>query len=139
MRTLRQSIGPSGAARIAVLVCLVAAVFASCGGDTGVTSTPFQANLPSWIESVRPLPESVSTANTVIEVAHSIPDTEHVIRLIVDGVDVTAAATEETAGITIYRPLEPGPHTATLERIWLPGAGQESVVLDTYTWTFETL
>lgn len=125
--------------RVAIAtIVLVPAVLISCGNDAGVTSTALRTTLPSWIESVRPLPDSAATANTVIEVAHRVVDPDHFIRVIVDGIDVTADTTEETAGTTIYRPLEPGPHTATVERTLLPGQGEEFVVLDSFTWTFET-
>lgn len=123
---------------VIVLALVLALLVASCDDDNSAVNTG-QTTAPSWVESVRPLPQSTSTANTVVEVNHTPQDPEFSIRLIVDGIDVTATARADTPGLITYRPLDPGPHSVTVEQTWLPDDGQDTVVVDSYTWSFETL
>lgn len=121
-----------------VLALAMSLLVASCSDDESDGNVQ-QTTPPSWIESVSPLPNSTSTANTVVEVNHAPQDPEFSIRLIVDGIDVTASAQDDNLGLITYRQLDPGPHSVTVEQTWLPDDGQDTVVVDSYTWSFETL
>ena len=68
------------------------------------------------------------------------PDTE--VRLIVDGVDVTAVI-DAGPGILRYEDntegiatLGAGMHTAEVQLVSLPIAGVDTVVIDSYSWVF---
>lgn len=123
--------------RIGALLAAAALLLAGCAG--GGTGEPAGGDeLPDWVLSIQPRPGSSSTANTVIEVEHAVTEPDVFIRLIVDGTDVTATAADPR-GLLTYQIVESGPHTATLERVRLPAVGEDEVVLDTFTWTFDTL
>lgn len=99
------------------------------------------APLPAWLTQLNPGPDSSSSGIQVVEVKHSIVTPEYV-RLIVDGVDVTAYATKGP-GLLDYRPagggpvaLSPGQHEAEVERMSPATGAGPGTVLDPYSWSF---
>jgi hypothetical protein len=124
--------------RAAVTLALV--LLAGCGATTATTATPPPGTeaLPSWVVSLNPHPGSSSEANTVVEVEHTVTEPDHEVRLIVDGVDVTAGALIGARSLA-YEPLSRGSHTVRIEHVWLPGAGADLETIETFTWRFETL
>jgi hypothetical protein len=97
--------------------------------------------MPSWLTQLNPGPDSSGSGIQVVEVKHSIVTPEYV-RLIVDGVDVTAYATKGP-GLLDYRPAGGGPvvltpahHEAEVERLSPGTGGAPPTVVDSYTWSF---
>jgi hypothetical protein len=121
------------------VVVVAALLLAACSSEETTATPPTgTAGLPGWVVSLSPEPGSSSQANTVVEVRHTIDQPGHEVRLILDGVDVTAGALRGD-GILTYEPLASGPHTARIEHAWLPGAGADLETIDSFTWRFETL
>jgi hypothetical protein len=97
--------------------------------------------LPVWLNQLTPGPDSSSSGIQVVEVKHSIVTPQY-LRLIVDGVDVTAYATKGP-GLLDYRPaaggpvtLSPGRHQAEVE-LMTPGTGDApAMVVASYSWSF---
>lgn len=135
-------------------VTLLMAIVAAACGENGVeapeavdTSEPA---LPAWLVSVEPKPGQESAALRRVEVQHRVVTDGENVRLSIDGVDVTSYAEfgrEETAvgpGLLVYDfeqarnflPLDPGEHTARVDRVRLTGIGEEFEVLDSYSWSF---
>lgn len=137
--------------RLLVLWALSAlgALLTGCGDGDELT-VPSVPPLPSWIESVEPRPDAESGTFRRVEVTHEVLTDGEAVRLFIDGTDVTAYAgfgREDNVGgpgLLVYDfeqardfvPLEPGPHTAKVERVRLPGPGEQHEVLDSYSWSF---
>ena len=137
--------------RLLVLWALSAlgALLTGCGDGDELT-VPSVPPLPSWIESVEPRPDAESATFRRVEVTHEVLTDGEAVRLFIDGTDVTAYAgfgREDNVGgpgLLVYDfeqardfvPLRPGPHTAKVERVQLPGPGEQHEVLDSYSWSF---
>ena len=127
----------------------LAGALAGCA-DNGSEATAEAPPLPEWIVSVEPRPGSDTSALRRVEVKHDVMTEGESVRLFIDGTDVTSYADfgrEETVGgpgLLVYDfeqardflPVDPGPHTARVERVRLPQPGQQHEVLDTYSWSF---
>lgn len=134
---------------LALLLALGLAALAGCGDDELEAASEAPA-LPEWIVSVEPRPSSESSNFRRVEVNHDVMTDGESVRLFIDGTDVTSYADfgrEETLGgpgrlvydfeqARDFVPLDPGPHTARVERVRLPDPGQQHEVLDTYSWSF---
>ncbi|MDX1689845.1 MAG: hypothetical protein R3290_02355 [Acidimicrobiia bacterium] len=121
-----------------ILAVLLLLALAACGSADDTTATDDPDALPEWIVRVQPEPGSSATANTVVEVEHRIVETERFVRIVVDGTDMTASASDR-AGILTFEGLTQGSHTVTVELVELPGDEAELNVIDSYTWSFDTL
>lgn len=125
----------------ALMAIVVAVALAGCGpAQSEATSLP-TTSVPNWVERVYPAPNSTTAVPDAVEVRHRIQAPGDNVRLLVDGVDVTTYATFD-AGKLRYESgsgpvvLDPGEHTATVERVTQPANGSEFRVLDSYSWTF---
>lgn len=145
--------GPAGSFRhrLSVLLALavVGAALTGCGDGDELT-VPTAPPRPSWIVSVEPRPNAESATFRRVEVKHEVLDDGENVRLFIDGTDVTAYAEfgrEDNIGgpgLLVYDfeqardfvPLEPGPHTAKVERVRLPNLGEPHKVMDSYSWSF---
>jgi hypothetical protein len=133
-----------------VLVVLVAAALALTGcsgaGAGGTDAGP----PPEWIAGVYPEQGATVAVPDAVEVRHRTLPIDERVRLLIDGVDVTAYA-DIRDGIVRYDvaqrfvDLGAGRHTATAERVLLPtddvGFPEDTVdleVLESYTWEFRT-
>lgn len=140
----------NGNKRLALFVLsALGALLAGCG-DGDEAAFPSAPPTPSWIVGVEPRPGAESSTFRRVEVKHEVLTDGENVRLFIDGTDVTAYAEfgrEETVGgpgLLVYdfeqarhfAPLEPGPHTAKVERVRLPGLGEQLRVLDSYSWSF---
>ena len=124
--------------------------------------TRADVELPEWLDEISPLPGAEAAPTDIIEVHHDLRGEFEGVRMLINGVDVTAAAvpnegtnvqqpfgehdenTFEGEGLLSYDPntdlapvpIEPGQQTVTLERVRVPEQGAEMEVLDTFEWTF---
>lgn len=139
-----------------VLLSAVAAMtfLAACGGGDAEPGADSQAAIPDWIVNVRPEPGVESSTLKLVEVEHEVQTGGRDVRLIVDGVDVTASSdfgAEQRVsgpGHILYDPerrpqsadapvtLDAGQHTATAELVELDEVGGGEEVVDSFTWTF---
>jgi hypothetical protein len=124
---------------VPILLGLVMAAFWIPISSAKGESAP--APLPAWLTQLNPGPDSSSSGIQVVEVKHSIVTPEY-IRLIVDGVDVTAYATKGP-GLLDYRPagggpvsLSPGRHEAEVELMSPATGGGPGTVLASHSWSF---
>jgi hypothetical protein len=107
--------------------------------DVSISSQP----PPEWVSKIFPEPGANTTATRALEVRHDANGPQEGVRLLLDGVDVTTYS-EEGRGLLVYDPdaeaapveLEPGRHSATLQLVRLPEAGEQHEVIDTYEWEF---
>ncbi|MGE0732208.1 MAG: hypothetical protein AB7O92_29085 [Acidimicrobiia bacterium] len=170
---------------MAALCGAVALTMAACSGDDGddvagdgsggsITTVPAATTavpvdttgaadysdpvMPDWIQRVRPSPDADTSAERAVSVDAVTLDESQELRLIIDGVDVTAQALVSepsgSAGVDgqpatndqlRYDPrdtstplveLAPGDHSATAELRERSEFGAQSVLLDSYTWQF---
>jgi hypothetical protein len=140
----------NGNQRFALFVLSVLGALITGCGDGDELTVPSAPPIPSWIVSVEPRPDAESATFRRVEVKHEVLTDGENVRLFIDGTDVTAYAEfgrEDTVGgpgLLVYDfeqardfvPLEPGPHTAKVERVRLPGPGEQLTVLDSYSWSF---
>lgn len=128
-------------------LALLALAPAGCSQRTPeAESQPTQVARPDWLVRVYPPPGSEGTAAATVQVRHDLPGAKGQLRLMIDGVDVTAYADVEPGQLT-YDPerapgvveLTPGRHTARVERVSLPREGATYRVLDFYRWRFTVL
>ncbi len=128
-------------------VVLLALASAGCGEQTPEAETrPAVVDRPEWLVRVYPPPGSEGTAAATVQVRHELPGAKGNLRLMIDGVDVTAYADVKPGQLT-YDPevapevveLTPGQHTARVERVSLPREGAQLRVLDFYQWRFTVL
>lgn len=128
-------------------VVLLALVPAGCGEQTPEAETqPAVVEKPEWLVRVYPPPGSEGSAAATVQVRHELPGAKGNLRLMIDGVDVTAYSDVEPGRLT-YDPelapevveLTPGQHTARVERVSLPREGAKHRVLDFYQWRFTLL
>ena len=118
--------------------------------------------LPDWITSVSPVPGAEAAPTDIIEVQHEQRGEESSVRILIDGVDVTAAAqmnvgsnteqpfgeapegTNQGEGLLAYDPnteampveIGPGEHTVTLQRVRFEEVGEQFDVLDEFEYSF---
>lgn len=115
-------------------------------GDAGAADAVASADLPDWVERVYPAPGQDLATNPDVQVEHALSAPDEGLRLTIDGVDVTSYA-EEGRGLLVYDPdrsaapqpveLDPGEHTAQVERLVLdPASGEIDEVLGTFEWSF---
>ena len=126
---------------VAALFFLLALVVAACSG--GTTDGPVDdTELPTWIDVVTPEPGADATPAQTVSVEFRVTDTDHEVRLLIDGVDVTAGAIA-SPGLLTYTiddtgiiTIGPGDHTAEVQLVTTRAAGIDGVVIDSYEWTF---
>lgn len=125
----------------------------ACGGGSRGASEASPERLPPWLAKVEPAPGDTTSSLRVVEVEHRVLGDGESVRLLIDGVDVTQYADLggerriSGPGRLLYDPersnnivpLRPGEHTATVQRVRLPGLGQQTEVLDSFTWSFSIL
>ncbi|CAN5290253.1 hypothetical protein BH20ACT9_BH20ACT9_23970 [soil metagenome] len=128
-------------------VVLLDLASAGCGEQTPEAETqPAVVDKPEWLVRVYPPPGSEGTAAAAVQVRHGLPGAKGTLRLMIDGVDVTAYADVGPGQLT-YDPelgpevveLTPGQHTVRVERVSLPREGAQLRVLDFYEWRFTLL
>jgi hypothetical protein len=117
---------------LALLMVVLAAV--ACRS----TESPAAAPLPSWIDALVPEPNSSSGGLQVVEVQHALVSPEYV-RLIINGVDVTAYAMKGSDELDYWGtrgpvPLTPGHYRARVERMMPTTDGAYTV--GSYSWSF---
>lgn len=148
-------------ARVLVVITTAvafAAMAAGCGQDdeppTGDIATPL-VEYPDWLSDVFPVPDAQVSSIREVQVNHSVTGGEGLVRLEIDGVDVTAYATETRPGLLAYDPdteasgsapveLGPGEHSARVMLLdvdpdrFPEGDGdiEESEVVDEFSWSF---
>ena len=153
------------AALIALISILLAALAGCAQGPEEDADAAADVELPDWLDSVSPIPGAEAAATDLIEVHHNATEEDTGVRMIIDGVDVTASAiprdepeardpigindenTFEGEGRLSYDPntdiapvsIDPGEHTVLLEHVRLPEPGAQLEVLDTFEWTFTVL
>lgn len=161
-----------------VLLSGIAVLGAACTGDdagddgavatvtggpaaTPPTSTPHDSDptMPAWVQRVHPPPNASNSPERAVSVDATTVPAGQELRLIIDGIDVTAQALtaepSDTAGIDgqptnngslRYDPrdtagaplveLRPGEHSATAELRERSEFGGRSRLIDAYTWQF---
>lgn len=135
---------------------LALASLPACGADGTDVEPGAQSKqaLPSWLVDVRPDPGVEDSTLKLVEVEHTVQTGGRDVRLIIDGVDVTAFAdfgSEERItgpGHILFDPindpqaaettvtLDAGEHTATAQLVELDEIGGQEQVVDSFTWTF---
>lgn len=101
---------------------------------------------PKWVENVFPPPGSEAASINKVEISHTAVGVREGVRLVIDGVDVTAFS-EPARGRLAYEPADPrapvefgpGLHRATAVRVKLDEAGEPHEVVDRFGWTFTAL
>lgn len=101
---------------------------------------------PEWVENVFPPPGSEAGSVNKLEITHTAVGVREGVRLVVDGVDVTAFS-EPGRGRLTYEPADPGApvefgpglHRATAVRVRLDEAGEPHEVVDRFGWKFTVL
>lgn len=131
-------------------------------GPTRITDPPNQ--MPEWVDSVEPVPASQVTGEAIVVVDLDFEPSNRVARLILDGVDVTASATDPgdlnasvDGSAAVATPdrlvddpgelgnplvtLDPGLHLATVRLLHSPEGFEagEFEVEGSFTWSFEVL
>ncbi len=114
--------------------------------------------MPAWLASVYPAPGG-NAPERAVQVDYATLADGETVRLVIDGVDVTAQAivsgsTDTTTADSVlappggrlrYDPVEtsaplveliPGDHAARVELVRSSGFGRPGVVVDDYHWTF---
>lgn len=125
---------------------LVLAVLATaCAQDPATTVADDE--LPQWVSRVYPPPGAEVATNAEIQVEHNLTAPDEQIRLSVDGTDVTVYSDLDNAELVYDMEdprspvvLDPGTHTATIERTRVPedfDIGVDQVeVLGVFEWEF---
>ena len=123
---------------------LGALVTAGCGTTDVASPDPGTQQLPLWIDDVTPEPGATLTATDGVSVRFQLTDPDHTVRLIIDGVDVTAGSLAgpgflryEDTGPGVIE-LEPGDHTAVAQLVIAEIDGVQAVVVEEYRWSFRT-
>jgi hypothetical protein len=150
-------------------VLAVALLLGACSGDdaapsadpvtSGAAPIIGEPATPAWLERVHPEPDAQSAAERAVGVDTRTLEPTEELRLVIDGVDVTAQALagEPSGGagggagptfndrlrydprdLTVEPlvPLAPGEHRATVELRRRPGFGEATTLVDAYTWSF---
>jgi hypothetical protein len=129
---------PATYALLLLLVSLWAGMVASACGSSGTAQAP--APLPQWIVKLVPGPGGSSGGVQAVEVQNALVAPDYV-RLIVDGVDVTAYA-DKGPELLYYNALrgpvalEPGTHNAKVDRVNPTNGDGPDIVVDSYRWSF---
>lgn len=121
------------------------------GGRRGTEATDaweeqVRGDEPEWVENVFPPPGSEAASVKEVQLIHTAPGGREGVRLVIDGVDVTAFS-EPGSGALTYDPnaprapveLESGTHRATAVRVELDEMGEPHEVVDRFGWTFTVL
>lgn len=124
-----------------VLIVLFAA---GCDTTDSASPDPGTQQVPLWIDDVTPEPGATLTATDGVSVAFQLTDPDHTVRLVIDGIDVTAGSLAgpgllryEDTGPGVIE-LQPGNHTAVAQLVIAEVDGVEAVVVDEYRWSFRT-
>ena len=131
------------------LLILFAVVAASCTGQEPsieeADGTGLGADLPTWLSDVQPAPGAEMSSVSVVEVVHTVRAVDRDVRLLIDGVDVTAEA-ETARGRLHYEPsrggpveLDSGTHRAELQLIERKDPTSQGETVDTFSWQFTVL
>lgn len=130
---------------LAWLAIVVASLLTGCTTDSTVdapTDGGQDDDQPSWIDEVTPRPDASLAPGEGVSVRYQITDPDHEVRLIVDGVDVTAVS-EAGPGFLRYDEADPGPvqlapgdHSAEARLVTREVAGVDVVTVDSFVWTF---
>jgi hypothetical protein len=118
---------------ISVLVTACAANSQSNGQVTN--------EMPSWVRSVYPEPGAEASITDTIQVAYSRPAPGQVVRLLIDGVDVTSDASRGAETID-YDPergpvhLTPGEHNVEVRLVVTSPDKSSDETLDSFQWSF---
>ncbi len=124
--------------------------------ETPVESSSAAVDYPEWLERVYPAPGAELSVTQAVQVNHGVVTSERAVRLVIDGVDVTTYADQDSPGLLEYDPddiqaqppveLEPGEHSAVAELLDVRpatdpgGLGYEVLgTIDTFSWTFTIL
>ena len=116
---------------------------AGCADDSDTDESLQESEpLPVWIDEITPRSNATFSPIGGISVRYVLTDPETEVRLIVDGVDVTAVS-DAGPGLLRYEDdaegivrLDAGMHTAEAQLVILPAAGIDTVVIDSYSWVF---
>lgn len=153
-----------GVSRALALMLASLLLLVGCTGDPEESdpSAMSDVELPGWVTEVSPLPGAEAAPTDIIEVQHEQRGDLSGVRILIDGVDVTAVAVPregsntqdpigesreepyDAGGLLTYDPntevapveIQPGEHTVTLEQVRQPEEGADFEVLDTFEWTF---
>jgi hypothetical protein len=127
---------------ITLVVGLLALVGSACTSSDIDEGLDPPEPLPTWIDEITPRPNATFSPAEGITVRFDLTDPDTEVLLLIDGTDVTSVS-NDTPGFLRYEtgdegivPLGPGMHTAEAQLVELPTAGVETVVIDSYTWTF---
>ncbi|MFN0090376.1 MAG: hypothetical protein ACKVWR_08940 [Acidimicrobiales bacterium] len=143
---------------------VVALVLGACGTDDAASSPPTSAadyshpSLPGWIQRVQPAPDAQSASERAVEVGARTLGPLEELRLLIDGVDVTAQALPDDQQAPIpaetqrraagcvttrerSRPMRwsssaPGPTRPPSNGAGPRAFGAPSELVDSYTWSF---
>lgn len=165
-----------GRVAVAFLTLLSLAILAGCGGaggsEQGASDTASQqaeempaeqgggrgpqagdawekevrGDAPEWVDNVFPPPGSEAASVNEVQISHTAVGEQEGVRLVIDGVDVTAFS-EPGRGVLTYDPnagrapveLESGTHRVTAVRVKLDEFGEPLEVVDRFGWTFTVL
>lgn len=126
---------------VGAILALVGLTACTTVGDTEIDADD-SGQLPSWIDEVRPAPGADISAADGVAVHYRLTDPDHDVRLLIDGVDVTANSVD-AAGLLRYTDdgvaiviLGVGEHTAEAQLVTHETAGVDAVITDSYLWTF---
>jgi hypothetical protein len=150
--------------RSIVLLTLVALTvwLGACGDDDGVATTGSATaqgtpsdDLPAWLTDIYPSP-GADAAERAVEVQYDLLDTRRELRVVIDGVDVTAQldGLERGADGTVLFPspgtvrydprelerplveLRPGEHDVAVRLVELPAFGEPLRTVEEHAWSF---
>ncbi len=129
--------------RIVLVLALLAIVAAACGDDEATTDGT-SGEMPGWIVSVEPAPGATVAVPDLVRVTFEPTGPDEIVRLLIDGTDVTASA-DLSGDVLAYDPnqgpvsLGAGEHTATVQLTERPtNDATDFAVIDDFTWTFRT-
>lgn len=97
--------------------------------------------MPAWVRSVYPEPGAEASVTDTIQVVYSRPPPGQVVRLLIDGVDVTSDASRGAETID-YDPekgpvhLTPGEHNVEVRLVVTSPDNSSDQTLDSFHWSF---
>ena len=87
--------------RAVVVLPILLLALAACSPDTENAALPRNIDYPAWLLSVSPIPGAEAAPTDIIEVQHTLIGEFEGVRILIDGIDVTADAlpNEGTQGV----------------------------------------